>query len=78
MKTEIKCLPYLRLDGEQYIFIGDFKDPIRKGFLDGKGFVEKCYIQLILPIESILDDNYFVNKNGEIEERYPFCKTLWF
>ena len=21
-----------------------------------------------------MDDNYFVNKNGEIEERYPFCK----
>ena len=29
---------------------------------------------LILPIESILDYNYFVNKNGEIEERYPYCK----
>ena len=29
-------------------------------------------------IESILDDNYFVNKNGEIEERYPYCKILWF
>ncbi len=43
MKTEIKCLPYLRLDGEQYIFIGDFKNPIRKGFLDRKkALLKKC------------------------------------
>ena len=48
MKTKIKSLPYLRLDGKQYIFIGDFKNPIRKGFLDGKSFVEKYYVQLIL------------------------------
>ena len=28
--------------------MGDFKNPIRKGFLDGKSIVEKCYVQLIL------------------------------
>ena len=74
MKTQIKCLPYLRLVGETYIFIGAFKDPVRKGFLVEKDFDEKIYPQLILPIESILDDNYFVNNEGILEEREPFCK----
>ena len=74
MESEIKCLPYLRLVGETYIFIGAFKDPVRKGFLVEKDFDEKIYPQLILPIESILDDNYFVNSQGILEEREPFCK----
>ncbi len=74
MKPEIKCLPYLRLVGETYIFVGAFKDPIRKGFLVEKDFDEKIYPQLILPIESILDDNYFVNSQGIVEEREPYCK----
>ena len=74
MLREIKCLPYLRLDDKQYIFIGAFKDPVRKGFLDEKDFVEKNYVQIILPIESILDEDYIVNENGEIEERNPYCK----
>ena len=64
MKIEIKCLPYLRLVGETYIFIGVFKDPVRKGFLVEKDFDEKSYPQLILPIESILDNTYFVNSQG--------------
>ena len=74
MESEIKCLPYLRLVGETYIFIGAFKGPVRKGYLDEKDFDEKIYPQLILPIESILDDNYFVNSQGILEEREPFCK----
>ena len=74
MQKEIKCLPYLKLVGKQYIFIGAFKDPVRKGFLDKKNFEEKNYHQLILPIESILDENYFVNSQGIVEEREPYCK----
>ena len=74
MKSGIKCLPYLRLVGETYIFIGAFKDPVRKGFLVEKDFDEKIYPQLILPIGAILDDNYFVNSNGILEEHDPFCK----
>lgn len=74
MKTEIKCLPYLRLVGGTYIFTGAFKGPVRKGFLVEKDFDEKIYPQLILPIESILDDNYFVNSQGILEEREPYCK----
>ena len=74
MKTEIKCLPYLKLVGDVYIFVGAYKDPVRKGFLVEKDFDNKIYPQLILPIESILDDNYFVNSKGIVEEREPFCK----
>lgn len=74
MKTEIKCLPYLKLVGDIYIFVGAYKDPVRKGFLVEKDFDEKIYPQLILPIESILDNNYFVNSKGIVEERNPFCK----
>ena len=74
MNKEIKCLPYLRLVGETYIFIGAFKDPVRKGFLVEKDFDEKIYPQLILPVESILDDTYFVNSQGILEEREPYCK----
>ena len=74
MQKEIKRLPYLKLVGKQYIFIGAFKDPVRKGFLDKKNFEEKNYHQLILPIESILDENYFVNSQGIVEEREPYCK----
>ena len=74
MKTEIKCLPYLSLVGETYIFVGAFKDPVRKGFLVEKDFDEKKYPQLILPIESILDENYFVNSQGIVEECNPYCK----
>ena len=51
MKSEIKCLLYLRLVGETYIFIGAFKNPVRKGFLVEKDFDEKIYSQLILPLE---------------------------
>ena len=74
MKTENKCLPYLSLVGETYIFVGAFKDPVRKGYLVEKDFDEKSCPQLILPIESILDENYFVNSQGIVEERKPYCK----
>ena len=74
MKTEIKYLPCLKLVGETYIFVGAYKDPIRKGYLVEKDFDKKIYPQLILPIGSILDDNYFVNSEGILEEREPYCK----
>jgi len=74
MKTENKCLPYLSLVGKTYIFVGAFKDPVRKGYLVEKDFDEKSCPQLILPIESILDENYFVNSQGIVEERNPYCK----
>lgn len=74
MKSEIKCLPYLNLVNGQYIFVGGYKDPVRKGFLNEKELDEKIYPQLILPIGAILDDNYFVNSQGIIEERNPYCK----
>ena len=45
-----------------------------KVFLVEKDFDDKIYPQLILPIESILDDNYFVNSQGIVEEREPYCK----
>lgn len=74
MYSKIKCLPYLKLVGEAYIFIGAFKDPVRNGFLVEKDFDEKIYPQLILPIGAILDDDYFVNSQGIVEEREPYCK----
>ena len=73
MKSKIKCLLYLRLVGGAYIFIGAFKDPVRKGFLVEKDFDDKINPQLILPIESILDDNYFVNSQEIVEEREPYA-----
>ena len=72
MYSKIKCLPYLKLVGEAYIFIGAFKDPVRNGFLVEKDFDEKIYPQLILPIGAILDDDYFVNSQGIVEEREPY------
>lgn len=42
-------------------YVGAYKDPVRKGYLVEKDFDKKICPQLILPIESILDDKYFVN-----------------
>ena len=74
MNREIKCLPYLKLVGEAYILLLYYKDPVRKRFLVEKDFDEKIYPQLILPISFILDDNYFVNSQGIVEERELYCK----
>ena len=68
--SENKCLPYLILDDGEYKFIGFPEVLIRKD--------EKCEIidnsyQIILPIEGILDESYFVNSDGVIEYRKPFC-----
>ena len=70
MYNKNKCLPYLILEDGQYIFIGDFKDPVRHD--EYREISDNSY-QIILSIESILDKNYFVNSNGIIEYRKPFC-----
>ena len=74
MKTENECLPYLSLVNGEYIFIGDFKDPKRKGRVNEKEVDSKNLVQIILPIASILDNRYQVNEDGIIEERHPYCK----
>ena len=74
MQSKNKYLPYLNLINGQYIFVGAFKDPVRKGFLVENDFVEKNYAQLLLPIASFLDDNYFINSEGIIEEVTTYCK----
>lgn len=71
---KLNAFSYLKLVGGAYIFIGAFKDHVRKGFLVEKDFDEKIYPQLILPIGAILDDNYFVNSQGILEESKTFCK----
>lgn len=74
MKSKNKCLPYLHLEDDQYIFVGSFKDPVRKGFPCEKDFDEKTTVQIILPIASIIDKRFQVNDEGIIEERDPYCK----
>ena len=74
MQSKNKYLPYLNLINGQYIFVGAFKDSVRKGFLVENDFVEKNYTQLLLPIASFLDDNYFINSEGIIEEVNPCYK----
>ena len=74
MNKEIKRLPYLKLVGDTYIFVGAYKNPVRKGYLVEKDFDKNICPQLILPIESILDDKYFVNSEGILEELEPYCK----
>lgn len=45
-----------------------------KVFLNEKELDEKIYPHLILPIDAILDDNYFVNSQGIIGERNSYYK----
>ena len=66
----IQVEPYLILEDGQYIFIGNYKDPVRH---DETCEIEDNSFQIILPIESILDKNYFVNSKGVIEYRKPYC-----
>lgn len=70
MYSENKCLPYLILEDGQYIFIGNINDPVRH---DKLREIENNSFQIILPIESILDKNYFVNSDGVIEYSKPYC-----
>ncbi len=69
MYNKNKCLPFLILEDGQYIFIG-YNDPVRH---DENYEIDDNSFQIILPIESILDKNYFVNSKGVIEYRKPYC-----
>lgn len=70
MQNENKSLPRYILEDGQYILIGDYNDPIRN---DVRMEVEENSIQIILPIESILDDKYRINSDGVIEYKNRFC-----
>lgn len=74
MKKKNECPPGLCLEEGQYILDGDFKDPVRKGFLVKKEIDADNTIQIILPIASIINEKYFVNEDGVIEECNPYCK----
>ena len=74
MYSKNNWIPYLCLEDGQSILVVDYKDPVRKGFLvEDKIEVDKR-VQVILPIESVINERYFVNENGIIEERNPYCK----
>ena len=73
MNKEIKCLPYLKLVGDTYKFVGAYKWSVWKEYLVEKDFDKKFYLQLILLIGFILDDKYFVNSQGILEECEPYC-----
>lgn len=70
MYNQNKCLPYLILEDGTYKFVGNYKDPVRH---DELREIEDKSFQIILPIEAILDENYFVNSDGVIEYRKPYC-----
>lgn len=70
MYTENKSLPSYILEDGQYKLIGDYNDPIRN---DVRSEVEDNSIQIILPIESILDNKYLISSDGVIEYRNRFC-----
>lgn len=74
MYKENKCFPFLILEDGQYIFIGDYKNPVR--YDDYREISDNSY-QIILSIESILDKNYFVNSKGIIEYRKPYCSKCY-
>ena len=70
MYSENNCLSFAILENGQYIFVGDFVDPIRHD--NGREILDNSF-QIILPIKSILDDTFFVNSDGVIEYRERHC-----
>ena len=74
MKSEKESPSGLYLEEWQYIFDGDFADPVRKGFVVQKEIDENNRMQAILPIASIINEKYFVNEEEIIEERNSYCK----
>ena len=74
MYKKNECPLGLCLEEGQYILDGDFVDPVRKGFLVEKEIGEDKSMQVILPIKSIINEKYFVNEDGVIEESDPYCK----
>ena len=70
MNNEKNCLPSYILEDGTFKVIGDYKDPERND--------EPCEnfdnsIQLILPIESILDEKFCINSEGVLEYRDRIC-----
>ena len=61
MKNENKSLPSYILEDGQYKLIENYRDSVRH-----EVEIEKMdnSFQIILPIESILDDNYLINADG--------------
>ena len=74
MKIQKECPPSLCLEEGQYILDGDFENPVRNGFVVEKEIGEDNTMQIILPIASVINEKYFVNEEGIIEERDPYCK----
>ena len=80
MKQKNKCLPYLILDGNQYIFNYSNVDLVRKNddervqcsFGD-----EYCSIFFVYRWYSMMKIA-FINKDGVIEYHDPHCKSLFF
>ena len=70
MYNQNNCLPFLILEDNTYKFVGDFVDPIRH---ENKREILDKSVQIILPIQSILDNNFFVNSDGVIEYRERHC-----
>lgn len=70
MYNRNNCLPFLILEDKTYKFVGDFVDPIRH---ENKREILDNSVQIILPIQSILDNNFFVNSDGVIEYRERHC-----
>lgn len=74
MNSKNEWVPFVRLEDGQCMLVADYKDPVRKGFLVEDEIEIDKRMQVILPIKSIIDDRYFVNEEGIIEEHHPYCK----
>ena len=70
MKNKNKSLPSYILENGQYKLIENYRDPVRH-----EVEIEKMdnSFQIILPIESILDDNYLINADGVLEYKNRRC-----
>ena len=64
MNNKNKSLPCYILEDNQYKFIGEYNDPERK---DAEYEYVDNTIQIILPIERILNEDYIINSDGVIE-----------
>ena len=61
MQKENKSLPSYILEDGQYKLIENYRDSVRHEVEIEK--IDNSF-QIILPIESILDDNYLINADG--------------
>lgn len=78
MKSKNKSLPFLILDENQYIFNYLNSDPVRKNDKKpSKSTFGKNTAQFVLYLESILDEDCFINKKGVIEYHDPHCKNCF-